>query len=344
MASQKQLSILRKGVPFWNDWRLTYPQVEIDLSSADLRDTNLQHADFIGANLSEANLTNTNLHNANFTSSNLTNTRLIGANLIETCFSDSLMNCADLNHAMAGNTIFAGLDLSSTQGLTTVSHVLPSHISTHTFYKSRGKIPINFLRGCGLSDLDIEYVSLTAPGLDHAQVKDITNNIYRVYRRRKILYYSCFISYNNKDAIFTNQLYNDLQNNGVRCWFYPEDIKIGDLIRKTINDQIRARDKLLLVISKNSLKDNWIADQVEAAAATERESDRLVIFPIRLDDAIFDPQSDWPEMIKNRRHIGNFSHWKNQNSYQIAFEKLLKDLRAANRSENDSSQSVKESF
>ncbi len=32
--------------------------------------------------------------------------------------------------------------------------------------------------------------------------------------------------------------------------------------------------------------------------------------------------------IKRRRHIGDFSNWKDKASYQKAFERLLKDLKA----------------
>ena len=41
------------------------------------------------------------------------------------------------------------------------------------------------------------------------------------------------ISYSSKDEPFANRLYADLQNKGVRYWFAPEDMKIGDKIQTT---------------------------------------------------------------------------------------------------------------
>jgi hypothetical protein len=42
-----------------------------------------------------------------------------------------------------------------------------------------------------------------------------------------IQHYSCFISYSSKDQAFAERLHADLQNNGVRCWFAPHDMRIG---------------------------------------------------------------------------------------------------------------------
>jgi hypothetical protein len=38
----------------------------------------------------------------------------------------------------------------------------------------------------------------------------------------------------------------------------------------------------------------------------------------------------WVAKIKRHRHIGDFSNWKEKASYQKAFERLLRDLKATN--------------
>src|SRR5205807_3279483 len=42
----------------------------------------------------------------------------------------------------------------------------------------------------------------------------------------------------------TNYRYADLQANNVRCWYAPEDLKIGDKFRVRIDESIRLYDKL----------------------------------------------------------------------------------------------------
>lgn len=105
-------------------------------------------------------------------------------------------------------------------------------------------------------------------------------------------------------------------------------MKIGDQIRPRIDQEIRLRDKLLVILSENSVKSEWVGDEVEAALEEESKSNRSVLFPIRLDDAVMSTRDDWAAKIKRRRHIGDFSNWKDKSSYHKAFERLLRDLKA----------------
>ena len=75
------------------------------------------------------------------------------------------------------------------------------------------------------------------------------------------------IQIKNKDKDFAERLHADLQNNGVRCWFAPEDMKIGNRIRQAIDKSIRIRDKLLLILSESSIKSQWVEKEVETASA-----------------------------------------------------------------------------
>jgi hypothetical protein len=86
--------------------------------------------------------------------------------------------------------------------------------------------------------------------------------------------YSCFIGYSLRDGDFARRLHADLQASGVRCWFAPEDMKIGAKILDAIDDAIRARDKVLLVLSAASIASEWVEDEVTKAFAEERERGR----------------------------------------------------------------------
>jgi hypothetical protein len=116
----------------------------------------------------------------------------------------------------------------------------------------------------------------------------------------------------------------------VRCWFAPEDLKIGDRIRVRIDESIRIFDKLLLVISEHSIFSDWVEQEVETALAKERERRQPVLFPVRLDNAVMEAQVGWPTLIRNTRHIGDFRGWKKHDLYEGAFRRLLRDLKAKN--------------
>ena len=63
------------------------------------------------------------------------------------------------------------------------------------------------------------------------------------------------------------RLYAALQPKGVRCWFVPEDLQSGDRLRSRIDETIRLYDKLLLVLSKDSVDSQWVEQEVETALA-----------------------------------------------------------------------------
>jgi TIR domain len=194
------------------------------------------------------------------------------------------------------------------KNLETVDHIGPSTIGIDTIYRSQGRIPEAFLKGAGVPDSFLDYMrSLVGKPID---------------------YYSCFISYSSKDQAFAERLYADLQSKGVRCWFAPHDMRIGDEIRPRIDESIRVHDKLLLVLSESSLTSTWVKKEVETAFENEAQQNKLVLFPVRLDDTVMHTQEAWAADIRRMRHIGDFRQWKQHDEYQQAFARLLRDLQS----------------
>jgi hypothetical protein len=170
-------------------------------------------------------------------------------------------------------------------------------------------LPLVFLRGCGLPDALIDHLP------------SLLNEPFQ--------FYSCFISYASRDQAFAERLYADLQNKGVRCWFAPEDMKIGDRLRPRIDETIRVYDKLLLVLSKASVTSQWVEQEVETALARERQQGTTILFPVRIDNMVMTLETGWPALIRNTRNIGDFRDWQTHDVYQQAFTRLLRDLKAA---------------
>ena len=139
--------------------------------------------------------------------------------------------------------------------------------------------------------------------------------------------YSCFISYSSKDEEFARRLHADLQDKGVRCWFAPHDMPIGAKILDAIDEAIRLRDKLLLILSEHAIASDWVEDEVTKAFAEERRRGRLVLFPVRLDDAVLTTAEPWAAKLRDNRNIGDFRRWKEHDAYQKALERLLQDLK-----------------
>jgi hypothetical protein len=361
MADQEQLDrLLKQGVLAWNKWRKENSDVQIDLSRADLSGVILRGANFIkadliginlsradisianfnqakvnGANLSDANLNNSTFSATDFTGSDLTRANLSEAHLGETDFGDANLAGANLSGAqliatylsrakLAGvnftGAMFAyvtlgEVDLRPVRGLETIQHTAPSTIGIDTIILSKGKIPEVFLKEAGVPPSIIEQIPSLVGSLEPIQ------------------FYSCFISYSSKDQDFAERLHADLVDKGVRCWYAPYDLKIGDKWRDRVEESIRLHEKLLLVLSHHSIESPRVEEEVVGALEKEeryfRETgvERLVLFPIRLDEAVMNTSKAWAANLHRLRHIGDFTRWTNYDDYQKAFTRLLRDLK-----------------
>jgi hypothetical protein len=102
---------------------------------------------------------------------------------------------------------------------------------------------------------------------------------------------------------------------------------IGAKILDAIDEAIRLRDKLLLVLSEHAIASDWVEDEVTKAFAEERQRKETVLFPVRLDDAVFTTDEAWAVKLRDNRNIGDFRCWKEHEAYSKALERLLRDLR-----------------
>jgi hypothetical protein len=78
MENQEHEELLQQGSGVWNKWRRQHPEVNPDLSGANLTLANLSGANLIGADLSGANLSRASLVGTNLTNANLTQCTIYG--------------------------------------------------------------------------------------------------------------------------------------------------------------------------------------------------------------------------------------------------------------------------
>jgi hypothetical protein len=190
---------------------------------------------------------------------------------------------------------------------------------TDTIYQSGGKIPESFMIGCGLPQQFIDYIPSLIGAVEPFQ------------------YRSCFISYSTKDDDFAKRLHSRLRDAKVRVWFAPEDIKGRVKLYDQIERAIQLHDRLLVVLSENSLQSEWVMTEIRKARESEKREKRRKLFPIRLAD--FEQIRKWrcPDAdggkdlaVEVREYfIPDFSNWKDHDSFERAFERLLRDLREA---------------
>jgi TIR domain/Pentapeptide repeats (8 copies) len=320
-----------KGVAQWNKWRIDSPEEALpDLTDADFRESNLGGVDFrrarleraefwdanlkgailIGADLSHADLTDADLRFANLSNANLYEAWLSGAIL-----SSAILQNADLANASTRGTIWGDVNLGAVQGLDEIRHLGPSSIGLEVLLECED-LPEFFLLGCGLPDTILPTI------------RSLPNSL------QPIQFYSCFISYSQRDDEFARRLHGRLQQQGLRAWFAPEDLRGGKKLHHQIDEAIRLHDKLLLVLSEHSMGSEWVKTEICKARKREVAEHRQVLFPIRLIE--FNKLREWQcfdsdegmDIAREIREyfIPDFSNWKNPDGFEDAFSKLAADL------------------
>jgi uncharacterized protein YjbI with pentapeptide repeats len=287
-----------------------------NLSGAKIRGGTLRGINLLGANLYNCNLTECDLYGAHIRDADLRTANFGGSDLRRTTFAGAELSGCKFTGSKFDGTVLADVDLSEVTGLEAVEHRGPSMITIGTVYKSRGTIPEKFLRGCGVPDDFIAYIGSMVG--------------------RPIEFYSCFISYSTKDQEFAERLHADLQDKGVRCWFAPHDIKGGRKLHEQLDEAIRLHDKLLLILSEHSLNSPWVKTEIANARAREEREKKQMLFPITLAPfaevqrwKLFDADRGVDSAREIREYfIPDFSNWKNHDSYQKAFQRLISDLKA----------------
>lgn len=146
--------------------------------------------------------------------------------------------------------------------------------------------------------------------------------------------YSCFISYSSFDEDFTKKLYSRLRDKQIRVWFAPEDIKGGRKINEQLDEAIQEYDKLVLILSEHSIQSEWVMTEIRKGRKLERKTGRRKLFPIRLVDMnilreweCLDVDTGRDLAVEVREYfIPDFSGWKDNNIFENAFARLLRDL------------------
>ena len=316
-----------------------------DLRRADLRDSILDDIDFSNSDLSrarfggaellspkfvEADLKNTDFRRANivdgqFADADLTGASFRSANIDIAYFGGSILKDVDFTGAYVGlvefdprdftgavlkaeleSCVFRNVDLSQVKGLASAHHRGPSTIGIDTFFRSRGKIPKRFFLGAGVP---ISFVN-------HSQL--LLQSVSR--------YYSCFISHSSKDNRFCERFLSSLRRLGIPAWYFPDNAKWGRGVWTEIDRAIHSTDKVIVVCSESSLVSDPVLRELERALQREEKEKRDVVFPIRLDNFVFDIWESPRKADVTAKVIGDFRKWKDGTEYAKSLQRLLANL------------------
>lgn len=231
---------------------------------------NLEEADLRQEGLRYADLNEALLQRANLSGADLAKANLKRANLSSAILVGTQLNMADLSEADLSNA-------KLTEAVLIQTNLIRANLTEASLIKAN--LDMTDLSGANLSKAHLNQAILICTILTDS-------NLFKA-----------------NDEDFAKRLHADLRAKNVNCWYAPEDMKIGDKFRSRIDEMIHIHDKLLLVLSKDSVESSWVEKEVETAFEKEDTRKETVLFPIRLDDEIMDISSGWPADISKEPAI-----------------------------------------
>jgi len=145
--------------------------------------------------------------------------------------------------------------------------------------------------------VDVDLVPARAVGMSSILVKNPeykgkwplkVKNLFELEEKIKGLAWGVFISYSHHDKVFVKKLELHLKKFGVKTWRDDRYLHPGKTIQTTITDAIKSLPIFLIVISRNSMKSQWVREELRQALS-KRAKERKIILPVVAEDVPISP-------------------------------------------------------
>jgi hypothetical protein len=337
----------------------------VDFEGASLKGvtfsrTNFAGSRFVGAELTGATFDRCTLIGCDFFRALCAKTKFFGGTLEDSClvqtdFTEAIFGGTSFENALIGWTKFNGSRLGMIRDLQKVQY---AKLSADTPPEVREALPTGDIT----SFIDMATIENTAevyrlvytrpdPEAPPAEVltppdvftaflsrngvgAHFVEAFARMISERQTKFESVFISYSTRDQEFADFLYGQLQSAGVKAWYAPRDIEGGKTILEQVKSAIHTHDRLILILSNNSLRSGWVSNELRIAFNREREGRRRVLFPIRI--VSFDELQRWElhdadtgiDLAHHVRSyfVPDFSDWKGGKAIGQEIQRLVKAL------------------
>src|SRR3954447_23570398 len=94
-----------------------------------------------------------------------------------------------------------------------------------------------------------------------------------------------FISYSAQDKHIVSRIADRLRQDGHDVWIDSLQIQPGDNILQKIEDGLEHADALVVIVSENSFKSQWVQREFAAIALHDISKRERRIMPVRIDNS-----------------------------------------------------------
>jgi len=89
-----------------------------------------------------------------------------------------------------------------------------------------------------------------------------------------------FISHSTKDKEFVDKLRDTLIVSDIEVFQFETNLKPGDKILSTIKEALRNSDFIIVVLSKESVKSDWVNFEISTVLLNEESKEETLLVPV----------------------------------------------------------------
>jgi len=143
-----------------------------------------------------------------------------------------------------------------------------------------------------------------------------------------------FISHNSADKKFVRTLKTDLNENGIDTFFDEDSLEFGDSLMERLEEGIKESSHFIIILTPNSIKSNWVKNELKEALKLFDEKTIKKIIPIKYRECIIPESLDKllyadlsSEVVQVEKDRINFL----SDGYGKFLPKLIKTLHSAEK-------------
>lgn len=141
-------------------------------------------------------------------------------------------------------------------------------------------------------------------------LQEITEKISQIQEHPRV-----FLSYANVDKEFAQRLAKDLRSLDIDVWMAEEQIQAGDSISRSIKDGLSSSQWMIVLISENLPKSNYVNRELAWALADEQRRERTFVIPALIEG------DQLPQELEDKAYA-DF-----RQSYDVGFASVLSALK-----------------
>jgi len=123
-----------------------------------------------------------------------------------------------------------------------------------------------------------------------------------------------FISHSSQDRDVVERIVLRLKSAGHTVWFDRIELRAGDNLQLKIEEGLKAADALLVVVSTNSFRSQWVQHEFSAMAFADLSKGKRRIIPVKIDN------SEVPSYLADRLYVDL------SKNFESGLDRLVKDL------------------